>query len=151
LQSIPVFAKSGAFVPRINTIQSTSFYNDTLVTLHCYLAKPSSADTTIFLWYEDDGRTKNAVFKGASKMLRCESISKANQYTVTLSPTIQDYAALPFFQFEWALHMDQAPKWVKLNGQKVDFTFDQNQQLLNLKNHQKIRVSNNEQVLKFKW
>ena len=151
LQHIPVFAKSGAFIPRINTISSTAHYTDTLATLHCYLARPAAADTSVFLWYEDDGSTKNAVLKGAAKMLRCEAISKPNQYTVVLSPTIQDYAVSPFFQFELAFHLDQAPKKVKVNGKKEKFTFDAANQVLYLIGHQKMRIAKNEQVLQFKW
>jgi hypothetical protein len=151
LQHIPVFAKSGAFIPRINTISSTAHYTDTLATLHCYLARPVAADTSVFLWYEDDGSTKNAVLRGAAKMLRCEAISKPNHYKVVLSPTIQDYAVLPFFQFEWAFHMDQAPKKVKVNGKKEKFTFDAANQVLYIIGHQKMRIAKNEQVLQFKW
>jgi len=151
LESIPVFAKSGAFIPRVKTIQSTNLYTDTLVTMHCYLAKPSATDTSIFVWYEDDGSTKNAILKGAAKMLRCEAISEPNRYTVTLSPTIQDYAVLPFFQFEWAFHMDQAPKTVKVNGKKEKFTFDAANQVLYLNGQQKMHIAKNEQVLQFKW
>jgi hypothetical protein len=119
--------------------------------MHCYLAKPSATDTSIFVWYEDDGSTKNAILKGAAKMLRCEAISEPNRYTVTLSPTIQDYAVLPFFQFEWAFHMDQAPKTVKVNGKKEKFTFDAANQVLYLNGQQKMHIAKNEQVLQFKW
>jgi alpha-glucosidase (family GH31 glycosyl hydrolase) len=146
IHHIPVFVRSGSFIPMSPIIQSTEAYCDTMVTLHTYIARPTVPDTTVFLWYEDDGRTKDAQRFGLAKMLRCETAVEPNKATFTLSPTIEHNAALPYFQFEWLMHTNAAPKKVRLNGKKVTFKFDQDKQTLQLKGISKLKITSPQQL-----
>ena len=151
IQHIPVFVRSGSFIPMSPIIQSTEAYCDTMVTLHSYIARPTAPDTTVFLWYEDDGRTKDALRLGLAKMLRCESAVELNKATLTLSPTIENNTALPYFEFEWLIHTNVAPKKVRLNGQKCPFAYDEQAGILTLKGLRKMRVERHQQVLELSW
>jgi alpha-glucosidase (family GH31 glycosyl hydrolase) len=151
LEHLPVFVKSGAFVPMSLVLQNTELYKDTMVTLHTYIARPTTPDTTVFLWYEDDGYTKDALRLGLAKMLRCETIAMPNKATLTLSPTIAQHAALPYFEFEWLIHTNSAPKKARLNGQKCQFIYDEQAGILKLKGMRKIRVERHQQVLELTW
>jgi alpha-glucosidase (family GH31 glycosyl hydrolase) len=150
IHHIPVFVRSGSFIPMSPIIQSTEAYCDTMVTLHTYIARPTAPDTNVFLWYEDDGRTKDALRYGLAKMLRCESAVESNKATFTLSPTIEQNAALPYFQFEWQIHTNAAPKKVRLNGQKVAFSYNQEKQTLQFKEISKLKITSTQQ-LELKW
>jgi hypothetical protein len=150
IHHIPVFVRSGSFIPMSPIIQSTEAYCDTMVTLHTYIARPTAPDTTVFLWYDDDGRTKDALRFGLAKMLRCETAMEPNRATFTLSPTIENHAALPYFQFEWLIHTNAAPKKVRLNGKKVTFKFDQDKQTLQLKGISKLKITSPQQ-LELRW
>jgi len=70
-ESIPVFVKSGAFIPMINTIQSTDEYSLEEMDVHFYY--DPSVSTSQNIVYNDDGMTPNAFEKGNYEIIELES------------------------------------------------------------------------------
>jgi oligosaccharide 4-alpha-D-glucosyltransferase len=67
LNTLPVLVKAGSFVPMIKPIQRTADYSSSQLTLHYYA--DSSVACAKGEMYEDDGKTPDAVAKGAYELL----------------------------------------------------------------------------------
>jgi alpha-glucosidase len=63
LNELPVFVKSGAFIPKQNLIQYTGQKTDEILYLHFYMGTENSS----FNYYEDDGDTYNFEKEGFYK------------------------------------------------------------------------------------
>lgn len=79
---IPVFARGGAFVPMIRTIQNTSKYSLNSFDLHFYFDEKTTKSTGQL--YNDDGQTPNAFEKGAYELLQFNSRSANSELTLVL-------------------------------------------------------------------
>lgn len=67
LESIPVFARGGSFMPMIEPIQNTEEYSSENLILHYYFDE--TVKQSGFTMYEDDGKTKDAYEKGLFELL----------------------------------------------------------------------------------
>jgi alpha-glucosidase (family GH31 glycosyl hydrolase) len=149
IQHIPVFVRSGSFIPMSPIIQSTEAYRDTAVVLHFYV-NPKALDSSSFVWYEDDGTTYDAEAKGLTKKLYCTAITQSKNCTVTFTPEIGANLWEKYFQFILLIHTPVSPKEVIWNGQKVAFKFDQDKQTLHLKGISKLKITSPQQ-LELRW
>lgn len=149
LHHIPVYVRSGAFIPMSPIIQSTEAYRDTAVLLHFYV-NPRAIDSSSFVWYEDDGTTYDAEAKGLAKKLLCTSATQSKSCTVTFTPEIGANGWIKYFQFALLIHTPICPKEVIWNGQKVAFKFDQEKQTLQFKGISKLKITSPQQ-LELKW
>jgi alpha-glucosidase (family GH31 glycosyl hydrolase) len=149
LHHIPVYVRSGAFIPMSPIIQSTEAYRDTAVLLHFYV-NPRAIDSSSFVWYEDDGTTYDAEAKGLAKKLLCTSATQSKSCTVTFTPEIGANVWIKYFQFALLIHTPICPKEVIWNGQKVAFKFDQEKQTLQFKGISKLKITSPQQ-LELKW
>jgi alpha-glucosidase (family GH31 glycosyl hydrolase) len=150
IHHIPVFVRSGSFVPMSPIIQSTEQYRDSAAILHFYIDPIAGADSTSFIWYEDDGATYNAEAKGLAKKLYCTSSTQSKSCSLTFTPEIGANLWEKYFQFAFLVHTPVSPKEVLLNGQKVAFKFDKEKQTLQFKEISKLKVSSPQQ-LELKW
>ena len=149
LHHIPVYVRSGAFIPMSPIIQSTEAYRDTAVLLHFYV-NPRAIDSSSFVWYEDDGTTYDAEAKGLAKKLLCTSATQSKSCTVTFTPEIGANVWIKYFQVALLIHTPICPKEVIWNGQKVAFKFDQEKQTLQFKGISKLKITSPQQ-LELKW
>jgi oligosaccharide 4-alpha-D-glucosyltransferase len=124
LQEIPVFVKSGSFIPMTSVIQSTEEYADTAVVLNLYLDPKQIQFSNEFVWYEDDGALFNAEALGASKKLKCSVSTHEQQSTLQFEAEIGKLVKENYFKFSLLIHSPNAPKRMYLNGKKVKFSFD---------------------------
>jgi alpha-glucosidase (family GH31 glycosyl hydrolase) len=150
INHIPVFVRSGSFVPMSPIIQSTEQYRDSATILHFYIDPNAGADSTSFVWYDDDGATYNAEAKGLAKKLYCASSTQSKSCSLTFTPEIGANLWEKYFQFAFLVHTPVSPKEVLLNGQKVAFKFDKEKQTLQFKEISKLKVSSPQQ-LELKW
>jgi alpha-glucosidase (family GH31 glycosyl hydrolase) len=150
LQYIPVFVRSGSFVPMSPIIQSTEQYRDSATILHFYIDPNAGAESTSFVWYEDDGATFNAEAKGLAKKLHCAATTQSKSCSLTFTPELGANLWEKYFQFALLVHTPVSPKEVILNGQKVAFKFDKEKQTLQFKGISKLKVSSPQQ-LELKW
>jgi len=79
---IPVFARGGAFVPMIQTIQNTSKYSLSSFDLHFYFDEKTSKSSGQL--YNDDGQTPNAFEKGTYELLQFNSSVAPRELTLVL-------------------------------------------------------------------
>ena len=149
LHHIPVYVRSGAFIPMSPIIQSTEAYRDTAVLLHFYV-NPGAIDSSSFVWYEDDGTTYDAEAKGLAKKLLCTSATQSKSCTVTFTPEIGANVWIKYFQFALLIHTPICPKEVIWNGQKVAFKFEKEKQTLQFKGISKLKITSPQQ-LELKW
>jgi alpha-glucosidase (family GH31 glycosyl hydrolase) len=149
LHHIPVYVRSGAFIPMSPIIQSTEAYRDTAVLLHFYV-NPRAIDSSSFVWYEDDGTTYDAEAKGLAKKLLCTSATQSKSCTVTFTPEIGANVWIKYFQVALLIHTPICPKEVIWNGQKVAFKFEKEKQTLQFKGISKLKITSPQQ-LELKW
>jgi len=76
-ESIPVYVRGGAFIPRIQSIQNTRLYHLKSFDLHFYFDETVKESEGHL--YNDDGETPNAYEKGKYEMLTFESEFKNNR------------------------------------------------------------------------
>ncbi|MES2776102.1 MAG: TIM-barrel domain-containing protein [Bacteroidota bacterium] len=69
MNHIPVFVKAGSFIPTISTIQITTDYNKSNLTVTYFPAKGASQ----YELYEDDGESKNAIQTKAFELIQFKS------------------------------------------------------------------------------
>ncbi len=67
LETIPVFARGGSFIPMIAPIQSTEDYSSENLIIHYYL--DNEVEKSNFTMYEDDGKTKGSIEIGQYELL----------------------------------------------------------------------------------
>ncbi|MFM6946302.1 MAG: TIM-barrel domain-containing protein [Flavobacteriales bacterium] len=151
LQHIPVFVRSGSFIPMSPVIQSTNDYKDSNVVLHYYIDALQANLTSEFTWYEDDGNTAEAETKGLSKKLACTSVKSETDCTLAFKADFGVQLQNKSFQFKLQIHTNKAPKCVKIAGKKVKFSFDEKNQVLHI--DPKIILNNKQNVsqVEIKW
>jgi alpha-glucosidase (family GH31 glycosyl hydrolase) len=150
LQHIPVFVRSGSFIPMSPVVQSTEQYRDTAALLHFYI-DPNVTDTNSFIWYEDDGYTFDAESRGLSKKLYCHANTSQGNCKIEFRPTIGAQLRDKYFQFTFLIHTSAAPKEVYLNGSKVKFSFDKKSGVVRLNESSKLRIEENSCLIDLKW
>lgn len=151
LNQIPVYVRSGSFIPMSPVIQNTAQYKDTAVDLHFYIDPKSMNSSSSFVWYEDDGATFDAQGKGLAKKLFCTSVLSKKSCTISFKAEIGAQVLEKYFQFDLLTHTPQKPKEVAIDGQKVKFKYDQQQQTLQLLTPFKLKIEQNPLEIEIKW
>ncbi|MDF1517918.1 MAG: glycoside hydrolase family 31 protein, partial [Lutibacter sp.] len=85
-ESIPVYVRGGAFIPRIQPIQNISLYSLKSFDLHFYFDEKVKESEEYL--YDDDGETPNAFEKGMYEILNFESEYKNNQLVIEIESKI---------------------------------------------------------------
>jgi oligosaccharide 4-alpha-D-glucosyltransferase len=151
LDYIPIFVRSGSFIPMSPIIQSTELYRDTAAILHFYIDPNAGSESTSFVWYEDDGATYAAESKGLAKKLQCSSTTQSKICTMTFTPEIGANLWEKYFNFKLLIHTSTAPKQILIAGEKVKFKFDKNTETIQLKDHPKLKIDNKELQIEIQW
>ena len=151
LNHIPVFVRSGSFVPMSPVVQSTEAYQDSAVVIHYYIDAQQASLTSAFTWYEDDGYTAEAEAKGLSKKLACTSVKSADQCALEFNAEFGAQLQNKSFQFAVQVHTNKAPKSVKVGGKRVKFTFEEEKQVLQIANLMQLNNEQNAALIEIKW
>ncbi len=151
LHHIPVFVRSGSFVPMSPVIQSTDHYEDTNVVLHYYVDRGASEFNSSFTWYEDDGYTAGAESKNLAKKLYCNSFKSKDLCKLEFQASFGSQLTEKAFQFELRVHTNQAPKSVNINGKNADFTYDENTQTLKIHHSVDLNIEQTTSNIALKW
>ena len=151
LNHIPVFVRSGSFIPMSTVVQSTEDYQDSTVVLHYYIDAQQASLTSAFTWYEDDGYTAEAEAKGLSKKLACTSVKSADQCALEFNAEFGAQLQNKSFQFAVQVHTNKAPKSVKVGGKRVKFTFEEEKQVLQIANLMQLNNEQNAALIEIKW
>ncbi|HSG52416.1 MAG TPA: DUF5110 domain-containing protein, partial [Rheinheimera sp.] len=93
IDTIPVLVKAGSFVPMIKPIQRTTDYSSSELTLHYYA--DSSVKCAKGEMYEDDGKTPDAVAKGAYELLNFYYFHQEGEQRFELRRSAGQYAGRP--------------------------------------------------------
>ena len=151
LNHIPVFVRSGSFVPMSPVIQSTDHYEDTNVVLHYFVDRGASEFNSSFTWYEDDGYTAGAESKNLAKKLYCNSFKSKDLCKLEFQASFGSQLTEKAFQFELRVHTNQAPKSVNINGKNADFTYDENTQTLKIHHSVDLNIEQTTSNIALKW
>lgn len=98
-ESIPVYVRGGAFIPRIQPIQNTILYNLKSFDLHFYFDETIKESEGHL--YNDDGETPNAFEIGKYEMLNFESEFKNKRLQIEIEQKL-------------GTHFEFSPKEIKL-------------------------------------
>ncbi len=151
LHHIPVFVRSGSFVPMSPVIQSTDHYEDTNVVLHYYVDRGASEFNSSFTWYEDDGYTAGAESKNLAKKLYCNSFKSKDLCKLEFQASFGSQLTEKAFQFELRVHTNQAPKSVNIDGKNADFAYDENTQTLKIHHSVDLNIEQTTSNIALKW
>lgn len=80
LEKIPVFIREGSFIPTIEFINNTEEYGKAKAELWYYPSTKKSAYT----WYDDDGKSKNALADSQYTLLTCKGQDSSNTIRLQL-------------------------------------------------------------------
>lgn len=122
LESIPVFARAGAFIPMASKLQNTDDYHSDSLTVHFYFDKTVKTSTGTL--YEDDGNT--AIYQNTSKhLLSMEYSAMRKVSSVRFTSTYDDGVAQRQNHYAFVLHnIDKQPKKIWYNKQQIPVVYD---------------------------
>lgn len=107
---IPVFVRSGAFIPETRPVRSTDFYHSDNFTVRYYPSGKSE-----FVQYEDDGADNHALANGQYELIRYTGKSDHGKITVHISHE-GSWKGMPQQRsMTLEIKTDQAPASVVLN------------------------------------
>jgi len=122
-EHIPVFVKSGAFVPMIQSMQSTDDYSLEKMTVHFYYDDTKTASESFV--YNDDGTTPNAFEKGKYEIIKFESEVKNNKLIFEYEIESGENFTSNTKNCQLVIHnLKSIPQQIKKACKKVDYTWN---------------------------
>ena len=117
---LPVFVRSGSFIPMIKTIQNSSQFSLNNFDLHFYYdAKTTSSVGKV---YNDDGTTPNAFEKDEFEILHFESKVTSKFIGIKMNSEIGKKYQSTIKNFNLIVHnVNLKPKKVSLDGKSIGF------------------------------
>lgn len=118
-KTIPVFARAGSILPRVEALNTTDHYNSRRLYLHAYL--PPDEGRFSGQMYEDDGWTYGAYENGDYELLDFTGNLTADGMRLNISRTGNGYAGMPETRLvEWIFYgNDRAIQSVKADGKEI--------------------------------
>ena len=117
--SIPTYVRGAAFVPMIETIQTTDVYNLAAFKLHFYFDETVKSSKGQL--YNDDGNTPNAFTKGQYELLKFTSKTTAKSITINIATEVGKDFKVSDKEISLIIHnIQKAPKSVK----GFEYTYD---------------------------
>lgn len=128
-EHIPVFVRSGAFIPMVETFQSTDLYNTSNLILHYYF--DNEVGNSSGQLYDDDGFTPNAFEKGRYELLNFQSEYMNKHLKIDLNATIgANYQSIDR-KVQLIIHnIQHGPIGISVNGINQEAVIDQSNNLL---------------------
>ncbi|MGV8945563.1 MAG: TIM-barrel domain-containing protein [Lutibacter sp.] len=117
-ESIPVYVRGGAFIPRIQPIQNTGLYNLKSFDLHFYFDE--SVKESEGKLYNDDGETPNAYEKGMYEIINFNSEYKHHCLTIEMESEVGKNTQFSSKEIKLIVHnISKKPK--KMKGYSFDW------------------------------
>ncbi len=121
LDNMPVFVKSGSFIPMVDAVNTTDNYSSANLTLKYYPGKVS--DSAFFNMFEDDGKTYGTLGRGEFEYLRFKATHPRPEATrIELVREGWDYVGRPVIRAMSIEVMESKPEAkpaVFLDGKKL--------------------------------
>jgi len=126
-ETIPVFARAGSIIPRVEPVNTTDHYSSRRLYLHTYL--PQADGNLSGQMYEDDGWSFGAFEDGAYELLDFSGKTDQNQMILNISRSGNGYAGMPESRMvEWVFYGNaRAFKEVVVDGRKLETITDSDQ------------------------
>ncbi|TQV89874.1 DUF5110 domain-containing protein [Aliikangiella coralliicola] len=127
LKKIPVLVKAGAFLPMIESIQSTKDYSSGNLILHYY--SDDSASESKGMMYEDDGESFDSIQSGAHELLRFKAKNQRKHLEIEIKREGKGYRTMPASRkVSLVIHnWNRKPESIEFNDEEVpadQFTYD---------------------------
>ena len=114
IENIPIFAKSGSFIPMTKPVTSTDYYNGGNYMVRYY---PDGKST--FVQYEDNGLDSKSLSEGKFELITYKGNKDATKTTVSISKT-GSWVGMPERRsMQLEVRMDKKPSKVMVNGKAV--------------------------------
>ncbi len=128
--NIPVFLRSGAFIPQAKLVQTTDDYSLNTLDLIYVLSTNNVSDESYL--YHDDGLTKNALEKGQYEKLFFKSSKSLNSIQIIIEKEIGDnfkskIESLDSFKI---YNVSKKPNRVKVKGESINYDYNKNAKTL---------------------
>jgi oligosaccharide 4-alpha-D-glucosyltransferase len=119
LETMPVLVRAGSFVPMVDDVRSTDSYSSEKLTLHYYA--DSSVRNASGHMYEDDGKSRSSLEKGAFEILEFQANHDGNYLALDLRRKGDGYAGMPARRkLEVVIHNWVGPvDSVRMDGKRV--------------------------------
>jgi oligosaccharide 4-alpha-D-glucosyltransferase len=119
-KTIPIFARAGSIIPRVEAVNTTDHYSSRRLYLHTYL--PRADGNLSGQMYEDDGWSFGAFEEGAYELLYFSGKTGQKQMTLTITRSGNGYAGMPESRLvEWVFYgKTKALKEVVVDGLKLE-------------------------------
>ncbi|GAB1308469.1 glycoside hydrolase family 31 protein [Urechidicola sp. KH5] len=130
--SIPTFVRAGAFIPMAKPMLTTKDYNANELDIHYYHhAEVSNSER---VWYNDDGLLQEAFEKGAFEIVKASSKASNKKLNISLEAELGKLQDAQDKNYTLIIHnVSKTPKFVKINKEKVDYSYNNSNQTLELK------------------
>ncbi len=118
-ENIPVFAKAGAFIPKVAATQNTEEYSSAKMSIEFYLS-PNIYEAYSVV-YEDDGKTRQAFEKGLYELWKLAYQKNKYFQKITIQKDANTYENAPQYR-EITLQIfgaNLAPKKVMVNQKRI--------------------------------
>ncbi len=130
-EHIPVFVKGNAFIPMIQTIQTTAEYHLDTFDVHFYNTNTKSKSQSDL--YNDDGHTPEAYEKGLYELLSFDTEKKKWGRAIILSKEVGEHFQMTHKKINLVIHNSQKkPSRVKVAGQNTIGTWDKSKKTLTI-------------------
>ncbi|WP_179343558.1 TIM-barrel domain-containing protein [Winogradskyella ursingii] len=126
-ENIPTYIRGGAFIPMAQLVQSTSKYDFNTIEIHHYF--DDHLTTSEGFVYNDKGTLLQAFNKSQYEYYQFKSQFKDRNLNIKSAAT-HSLEDVEKSDFRMIIHHARVPKYVKVNGKKVDFNYNGNKKLL---------------------
>ena len=125
LEHIPVFVRSGAFIPMANDLfYTTEEYNPNDVSVHFYVDEALTKSTGV--WYEDDGITAGSTESGQYQAVTF-SFDRKKKYGQIAIESLSPSNKLFIEKSTLVVHVENyGPTKIKLNNKKITYEVAEN-------------------------
>ena len=128
---IPVFVKEGSFIPMVEPVQSTKYYNTKELKLHYYPESKNQESTGML--YDDDGITPDAYEKGLYEILHFKSLVNKDNLTFEFTNELGTNYNSEDRKVQLIIHkFDAEPKSVNLNNIKISYDWNREKKTLTI-------------------
>ncbi|MCH8534000.1 MAG: DUF4968 domain-containing protein [Flavobacteriaceae bacterium] len=123
INHIPTFVKGGSFLLKSDVVQTTEDYTFNNLKVEFYLDE--SQEKTSTSYYNDDGKSASSLTNEAYEKVYFQyEKTSAKNYQIQIEKEVMpnftsELEVLDFEVFNW----EASPKWIKINGQKVEFEY----------------------------
>lgn len=130
---IPVFVRSGAFVPMVQAVQNTEEYTTKNLEVHYYFDEESKLSS--YTMYDDNGQNPHSLKNNEYQLIHFTAKFENNKLIITVASNGGKFENMPTERnINLKMHnIQMKPKKVKLSGKKFkNYTWNKNLNLMDI-------------------